>query len=185
MALTVRTGEAWGAGAYDRLRPIVVSAGLMAIGYTIVSAQCFIFFNEAIAGWFLTDPVALKLTTTLLLVAAAFQFSDALQIVFAGALRGLDDVRVPAWLAFFAYWIISLPLGWWMSYGLKWSVAGMWWGDHCWPDVDGSGSGSSGLGEDFGATCSVAGFGSLAVESALPKNMRCCQGNSSYSRTSL
>ena len=74
------------------------------------------------------DPVALKLSATLLLVAAAFQFSDALQIVFAGALRGLDDVRVPAWLAFFAYWIISLPLGWWLSYGLKWGVAGMWWG---------------------------------------------------------
>jgi multidrug resistance protein, MATE family len=128
MALTVRTGEAWGAGAYDRLRPIVLSAGLMAILYTVFSAQCFVFFNDAIAGWFLKDPVALKLSATLLLVAAAFQFSDALQIVFAGALRGLDDVRVPAWLAFFAYWIISLPLGWWLSYGLKWGVAGMWWG---------------------------------------------------------
>lgn len=128
MALTVRIGEAWGSGAYDRLRPIVISSGIMAIGYTVFSAQCFVFFNESIAGWFLTDPATLKLTTTLLLVAAAFQFSDALQVVFAGALRGLNDVRVPAWLAFFAYWVVSLPLGWWLSYGLKWGVAGMWWG---------------------------------------------------------
>ncbi|MGK0189683.1 MAG: MATE family multidrug resistance protein [Verrucomicrobiales bacterium] len=128
MALTVRIGEAWGANAFDRLRPIVISSGIMAIGFTLVSAQCFVFFNEIIAGWFLTDPTALKLSATLLLVAAAFQFSDALQIVFAGALRGVNDVRVPAWLAFFAYWVISLPLGWWLSYGLDWGVIGMWWG---------------------------------------------------------
>ena len=100
----------------------------MAILFTLFSAQFFVFFNESIAGWFLTDPVTLNLAATLLLVAAAFQFSDALQIVAAGALRGVDDVRVPAYLAFFAYWVVSLPLGWWFAYGLKWGVTGVWWG---------------------------------------------------------
>lgn len=128
MALTVRSGEAWGAGEAERLRPIIVSGWLMAILFTVVSALSFIGFHREIAGWFLTDPEAAAIAASLLVVAAAFQFSDALQIVAAGALRGLDDVRVPAWIAFVAYWLISLPLGWWLAFRLEWGVTGMWWG---------------------------------------------------------
>lgn len=128
MALTVRVGEAWGAGDHKRLRPIAASGWLMAGAFTLFSASTFLFFNEHIAGWFLKDPTALQLTAALLLVAAAFQFSDALQVVSAGALRGLNDVRVPAWLALIAYWGIALPLGWWLAFRLQWGVAGMWWG---------------------------------------------------------
>ena len=128
MALTVRIGEAWGAGQPERLRPIVVSGWLLALAFTCVSAQAFLFFNEEIASWFLKDSTALTLTAGLLLVAAAFQTSDALQIVAAGALRGLNDVRKPAWIAFFAYWVVSIPIGWWFTFRLNLGVAGMWWG---------------------------------------------------------
>lgn len=128
MALTVQIGEAWGAGQRERMRPIVVSGWLMVIAFTVLSANGFLFFNRSIAGWFLTEPDALQLAASLLVVAAVFQFSDALQIVSAGALRGLDDVMGPAWVAFFAYWVISLPIGWWLAFRQEWGVAGMWWG---------------------------------------------------------
>ncbi|MCB1092888.1 MAG: MATE family efflux transporter, partial [Verrucomicrobiae bacterium] len=58
MALTVRVGEAWGAGARDRLRPIVVSGWLMAVAFTVFSAGSVLAFHGNIAGWFLTDPGA-------------------------------------------------------------------------------------------------------------------------------
>ncbi|MCB1061665.1 MAG: MATE family efflux transporter [Verrucomicrobiae bacterium] len=128
MALTVQIGEAWGAGELKRMRPIVVSGWLMVIAFTVLSANVFLFFNRSIAGWFLTESDALQLAASLLVVAAVFQFSDALQIVSAGALRGLDDVKGPAWVAFFAYWVISLPIGWWLAFRQEWGVAGMWWG---------------------------------------------------------
>ncbi|MCB1088088.1 MAG: MATE family efflux transporter, partial [Verrucomicrobiae bacterium] len=130
MALTVRVGEAWGAGARDRLRPIVVSGWLMAVVFTIFSAGSVLAFHGNIAGWFLTDPGARSVAAALLIVSAAFQFSDALQILSAGALRGLDDVTVPAWIAVFAYWVVSLPLGWWLAFphGQGLGVTGMWWG---------------------------------------------------------
>jgi MATE family multidrug resistance protein len=128
MALTVRMGEAWGAGSLERLRPLTVSAWLIAVSFSLISATIFLFFPKTIASGFLTDPTALQVTATLLVVSAAFQFGDGLQIVSMGGLRGLNDVTVPAWLAVFAYWVVALPVGWWLAFRLDWGVSGMWWG---------------------------------------------------------
>ena len=128
MALTVRMGEAWGAGQRDRLRLIMVSGWGLALAFTAVSAQLFFFFNHTIASWFLTDRAVVALAAHLRLVSAAFQVCDALQVSAGGALRGLADVKIPALLAFFAYWVISIPLGWCLAFPLGLGVAGMWWG---------------------------------------------------------
>ncbi len=128
MALTVRMGEAWGAQQRARLRLILVSGWGLALLFTAGSAQLFLFFNHTIAGWFLTDRAVVALAAKLLLVSAAFQVSDALQVSSGGALRGLADVKIPALLAFFAYWVISIPLGWVLVFPLGLGVAGMWWG---------------------------------------------------------
>ena len=127
-ALTVRMGEAWGAAEHARLRLVLVSGWGLALAFTACSAQAFLFFRHTIASWFLTDPKAASLTASLLLISAAFQVSDAMQVSSAGALRGLGDVGVPVWIAFIAYWIISIPVGWFLASSLGWGVAGMWWG---------------------------------------------------------
>jgi MATE family multidrug resistance protein len=127
-ALTVRMGEAWGAAEHARLRLVLVSGWGLALAFTACSAQAFLFFRHTIASWFLTDPKAASLTASLLLISAAFQVSDAMQVSSAGALRGLGDVGVPVWIAFVAYWIVSIPVGWFLASSLGWGVAGMWWG---------------------------------------------------------
>jgi MATE family multidrug resistance protein len=128
MALTVRMGEAWGAREPRRLRPILISGWLIGMVFVMGSASVFLLFNDVIAGWFVEEPEARKLAATLLLVAAAFQFSDSMQVLSAGSLRGLDDVKVPAWLAFGAYWVIAIPLGWLLAFRMDWGAAGVWWG---------------------------------------------------------
>ena len=128
MALTVRMGEAWGAREPARLRFILVSGWGLAMAFTACSALSFLLFNHRIAGWFLTEPKAMALTASLLLVSAAFQVSDAMQVSSGGALRGLGDVKVPAWVAFVAYWIIAIPVGWFLAFRAGMGVAGMWWG---------------------------------------------------------
>ncbi|MBX3745801.1 MAG: MATE family efflux transporter [Verrucomicrobiae bacterium] len=128
MALTVRVGEAWGARQLARLRPIILSGWALATAFTLLSATSFVLFNEAIAGLFLSEGQGANVAAALLLVAAAFQFCDALQIVAVGGLRGMNDVKVPAWIAFGAYWVVSLPLGCWFAFRLDLGVSGMWWG---------------------------------------------------------
>lgn len=128
MALTVRIGEAWGAGQPWRLRRILASGWMLGLAYAGVSMTAFLIFNREIAGWFMEESDALTVAAGLLLVAAAFQFSDAMQIIAAGVLRGLDDVRTPAWIAFGCYWVIAIPLGWLLAFPAGWGVRGVWWG---------------------------------------------------------
>ena len=128
MALTVRIGEALGAKTFQTMRPILLSGWVMGMAFTVLSATSFIVFNRELARSFIEDPAVLDVAAKLLIVAAAFQFCDALQIIAAGALRGLDDVHTPAWIAFWAYWVVSIPLGWVFAYPLGMGVSGMWWG---------------------------------------------------------
>ena len=128
MALTVRVGEALGAGEVARLRVLVLSAWALAGVYTVISLAVMLGGRYQIAGWFLTEEPALGMAAGLLLVSAAFQVSDAIQIVAAGGLRGLEDVRVPALVTFVAYWCCALPVGWTLAFPLGVGLYGMWWG---------------------------------------------------------
>ena len=128
MALTVRMGAAFGAKNFAGMRPILASGWLLGIAFTLISASCFVIFSHELAASFIHDPRVQEMAAALILVAAAFQFSDAMQIVSAGALRGIDDVKGPAWIAFGAYWVVSIPLGWMLAFPGRWGVTGMWWG---------------------------------------------------------
>ncbi len=128
MAMTVRVGEVSGAGERARLRSIIVSGWLIGVGFSMLSVSVTLLFNDQIAGWFVEDPKVTQMAAGLLLVGAAFQFSDSFQVISAGSLRGLDDVKVPAWMAFCAYWLIAIPLGWTLAIPGGWGVNGVWWG---------------------------------------------------------
>ena len=65
---------------------------------------------------------------TLLLYAALFQFPDGIQVLSAGAMRGLRDTRVPMLLAAMAYWGIGMPVGAGLGLALGWGPRGMWLG---------------------------------------------------------
>ena len=84
--------------------------------------------HEAIAGLYSADPAVIALAGSLLLYAALFQFPDGIQVVSAGALRGLKDTRVPMLLAALAYWGIGMPVGAGLGLGLGWGPRGMWLG---------------------------------------------------------
>ena len=51
-----------------------------------------------------------------------------MQVVSAGYLRGLEDVKVPAWTAFVSYWIFGIPIGWLLATTGGLEANGIWWG---------------------------------------------------------
>ncbi len=128
LAVTVRIGEAVGSGRRNAMRRIVIGGWMMGLLVNACSASAFVFANWEIAGWFIKEDGVRSMAASLLLVAAAFQLCDGFQVISVGGLRGLDDVRVPAWMMFGAFWIFGIPLGSWLAFGGEMGAAGVWWG---------------------------------------------------------
>jgi MATE family multidrug resistance protein len=128
MATTVRVGACHGARDHHRLRAIAFGSIWAGGVLMAVSAAAFLLFGHAISGWFIDDPAVRALAARLLVIAGLFQIFDGLQVTASGVLRGLHDVRVPAVLAFVAYWVLALPVAWLAAFPLGWRAEGIWTG---------------------------------------------------------
>ena len=110
-AITIRVGHAIGKQRFDRAR-LVCSTGLLLNGsIALVTATLTLVFAENIAGIYTRDPQLIAIAVGLLYLNALYQFSDALQVGAAAALRGYKDTRVPLLMVIISYWVIGLPLG--------------------------------------------------------------------------
>ena len=88
----------------------------------------FIVFRD-ILPWVFTDNLeVIKIASSLLIIAAIFQLSDGMQAVILGALRGLQDVNVPSFLTFIAYWIIGFPVCYYLGKVVDLGTFGIWIG---------------------------------------------------------
>lgn len=127
-ATTVRVGNALGAGDQSRLRAAVVSGLLIVLFTQLTMAAAMATFAPVLAGLYTQEQGVIALASQLLIVCAVFQFSDGLQAVAASALRGLQDVRVPAVLTLVAYWGVGMTIGHWLAFERGGGALGMWWG---------------------------------------------------------
>ncbi len=127
-AAAVRVGHAVGAGDPHR----AAGAGWSAIGLAgvlaIVTALVMVLVPGPILRAFTTDAHVVMTGTALLAIAAAFQLFDSIQTVAIGALRGLGDTVVPMITNLFVHWILGLPIGYFLCFGLGWGVVGIWVG---------------------------------------------------------
>lgn len=127
-AATIRVGTFLG----RRDQPSVRRAGYTLIGLgaglMFVWAVAFITGRNFLPGLYINDPDVLAIAAPLMIIAGFFQLSDGMQVVCAGALRGLQDVKVPSLLIFMAYWVLALPSGYLLAFQLDWGAVGIWLG---------------------------------------------------------
>lgn len=128
-ATTVRVGHALGAGAgREGVRRAMRAGMALVLATQAFSALVLVLAHDAIAATYTADAAVAALAASLLLFAAAFQFPDGVQVLSAGALRGLRDTRVPMLLAGFAYWGVGMATGAWLGLGMGMGPRGMWIG---------------------------------------------------------
>ena len=130
-ATTVRIGHALGRDDTLGVRRAAFAGYAIVLGTQAVSALVLLTGNEFVVGFYTADAAVATLAASLMLYAAAFQFPDGVQVLSAGALRGLKDTRVPMVLAALAYWGIGMPVGAGLGLGLGWGPKGMWVGLIC------------------------------------------------------
>ena len=128
MATSIRIGQALGANEPARVRAIGFTS--FALGLVIMGATglVFAFGNEWLARAFVDDLSVATLAARLLVIAAFFQLFDGLQVVGAGALRGLNDVTVPMVACLVGYWIVFIPFAYFAAFRFGFGTAGIWWG---------------------------------------------------------
>lgn len=137
VAAMIRVGNQKGLEDYKKLRLVAFSIFLLAIFLEIIFATFFVLFHKSLPGLFVdlsnvedlaknTEVVAIA--AQLLLVAAVFQISDGLQVVVLGALRGLQDVKIPMYMTFVAYWIVGFPISIYLGLYTSFGASGIWLG---------------------------------------------------------
>lgn len=132
-AASVRVGHAIG-----RMR-----AGIGKLGEAAAAGWCGILAGAAfmlvtslvlatapahIARIFTPNVDVIHAAVPLLMVAAAFQFFDGIQITTTGALRGAGQTIAPLYTHLCCYWVVGLPLGLWLGFHLGYGAAGLWIG---------------------------------------------------------
>jgi multidrug resistance protein, MATE family len=127
-AAAVRVGQQMGRANLAAARHAGWSAMAIGVGFMAASGLVFVTFSRAIARLFSQDPAVVHVGAQLLLVAAAFQLFDGMQIVATGALRGTGDTRTPMLANLVAYWFLGLPLGYFLCFEMHWGVVGIWAG---------------------------------------------------------
>jgi MATE family multidrug resistance protein len=127
-AATVRVGQAVGRGSPSD----AAAAGWTAIGFgsafMLAMSVVLVTIPGRIAGGFTRDPVVIAAAVPLLLVGAAFQFFDGVQITATGALRGVGNTHAGLYVQLVGYWVVGLPVGWWLGFGRKMGAVGLWIG---------------------------------------------------------
>lgn len=132
-AATVRVGLALGRGDPVDLGRAGNTALVLAALIASAGAVVLWTWPDAFIGFYLDASDAnagalLAYAVPLLLVAAAFQLFDSLQVVASGILRGVKDTRVPMLIALFSYWGVGLPVAYLLAFGVGWGGIGVWWG---------------------------------------------------------
>ena len=128
MATTVRVGHAAGAGDLPAVRWAAGAGFALGALTQTVAALILVFAGAWISAFYTKDPAVAALAISLMRYAAVFQFPDGIQVLSAGALRGLKDTRVPMLITIFAYWCVGLPLGGWFGLHLHGRAPGLWIG---------------------------------------------------------
>ena len=137
VAVTIRVGNQKGLMDYVKLQVVARSIFLLAILVETLFAIIFVVFHQYLPQIFVNVNDMANITETkeviyiasqLLFVAAVFQISDGIQVVVLGALRGLQDVKIPMYITFVAYWIIGFPISIYLGIYTDLKAVGIWIG---------------------------------------------------------
>ncbi len=137
VAAMIRVGNQKGLRNFNELRRIAQSIFfltlLVEIGFAALFLVCRFWFPTIYLdvddlGNQVDNMEVIGMAAELLLVAAFFQISDGLQVVILGALRGLQDVKIPTAITFIAYWMIAFPISYYLGLHTELKSTGIWIG---------------------------------------------------------
>lgn len=124
----IRVSNQIGKGNQKAMR----EAGMVVFGMVLVfmftCAVIFVVFRYTLPTFYIDDMEVIQISASLLVIAGLFQLSDGVQVVGLGVLRGMEDVKFPTIITLIAYWVLGLPLGYFLAFELEMGAQGIWYG---------------------------------------------------------
>jgi len=132
-AATIRIARFDGQGARPALRMAAKVSVLMSLAVALLSVVLFVSIPEPIIALFLDlskpeSAAIIAYGSVLLVLAALFQLADGMQVMALGLLRGVQDTRVPMWLAAVSYWLVGIPCSYFLAFPMGYGGVGLWLG---------------------------------------------------------
>lgn len=127
-AATIRMGNQLGRKDYPMLRLAGQSLFHLTFFFMLVTMTSLILLRNFLPQFYSSDPEVLQYTAVLMVAAGIFQMPDGMQATALGALRGIKDVNIPTVVAFVAYWVIAVPLCYFLGVYLEKGPIGVWMG---------------------------------------------------------
>lgn len=132
-AVTIRVGTAWGQQDVPAMGDAGRAAIILSLLFSTLTIIIFLTASEWLAAQYLDAanplaPAIIALVGGLMIFAAMFQFADGMQVIALGMLRGLQDTRVPMFMAIFSYWVIGLPCAYLLAFRFGFGPGGLWLG---------------------------------------------------------
>lgn len=132
-AATVRAGNAYGRRDAMHLARGAVTVFGLSLAVAVVTITVFLTVPGQIVSLYIapSDPARgaiVVLGIQLLAVAALFQLVDGAQVIALGLLRGVQDTRVPMFMAIFAYWGVGIPASYTLGFVAGFGAVGIWSG---------------------------------------------------------
>ena len=137
VAAMVRVGNQKGFQSFKELRRITFSIFLLGILFACFFAFLFFIFHKSLPNIYVDlnditnyedNMEVISIASKLLLAAAFFQISDSVQVIVLGALRGLQDVKIPTIITFISYWIVGFPISYFLGKEELYGSCGIWLG---------------------------------------------------------
>ncbi len=125
---TIKTGNYLGQRNFTDLRRSAIASYHVVLAFMTCTALLFVFASSLLPYIYTDDLKVVTIAAQLLIIAGFFQLFDGTQVVGLGVLRGIGDVNMPTFITFLSYWVIGIPLGYFLGIYLGMGVKGIWYG---------------------------------------------------------
>ena len=140
VSAAIRSGNQKGLENYKELKRISLSILLLGIFFALIFTLLIIIFREYLPYIYIDisdvynyekNIIIVQKSAKLFIIVALFQLFDSAQVIILGALRGMQDVKIPTVIVFIAYWVIGFPISFYFGDINMLQEIGIWIGLLC------------------------------------------------------
>lgn len=124
-AAATLVGQNLGANEPERAERSVWKAANYGSIYLGLVSVIYVVFAPTLVGWFTTDEAVIAPGITALRIFGAGYLLFGYGMIITQAFNGAGDTRTPTLINFVCFWLVEIPLGYFLSLRMGWELVGI------------------------------------------------------------